>query len=51
MRADGGFDQVEITLQGADRFFCGDWIRDPYTAISCCKDGLRPVYYKIELAE
>ena len=36
---------------GADGFFYGDWIREPYTAVSCCNDGLRPVYFKIELAD
>ena len=36
---------------GADGFFYGDWVREPYTAVSCCNDGLRPVYFKIELAE
>lgn len=44
------FQYVFALLNGArqEGFFNGDWIKQPYTAIACCNDGLRPVIFKIE---
>lgn len=41
--------QYVFALQnGAERFFFDNWAKEPRTAISCCNDGFRPVYFKIE---
>lgn len=29
-------------------FSSNDWVREPYTAIACCNDGLRSVIFKLE---
>ena len=36
---------------GATQFFFNDWVRQPGVAISCCNDGLRPVFFKIEATD
>ena len=33
---------------GKNGFFFNDWVREPYTAIACCNDGLRSVIFKLE---
>lgn len=33
---------------GVQHFYFNDWVRQPGTAIVCCNDGLRPVYFKLE---
>ena len=32
-------------------FYYGDWIRKPGVAICSCKDGLRPVIFKLEATD
>ncbi len=39
---------VFALANGADKFFFDDWVRQPRTAITCCNDGLRPVFFKLE---
>lgn len=36
---------------GREGFFFGDWVRQPGVAISCCNDGLRPVFFKLEATD
>lgn len=36
---------------GEKGFFFNDWVKDPYTAIACCNDGLRPVIFKLEATD
>ena len=33
------------------QFFFNDRVRKPVVAISCCNDGLRPVFFKIEATD
>lgn len=41
--------QYIFALQnGAETFFFDNWCREPRTAIACCNDGFRPVYFKLE---
>ena len=36
---------------GKERFYYGDWIKNPGVAICSCNDGLRPVIMKLEATE
>lgn len=42
---------VFALANGASHFFFNDWVREPGVAISCCNDGLRPVFFKIEATD
>ncbi|WP_289713042.1 TIGR04076 family protein [uncultured Muribaculum sp.] len=42
---------VFALANGAKQFWFNDWIRKPGTAISCCNDGLRPVFFLIEATD
>lgn len=39
---------VFALANGATSFFFNDWVRQPGVAITCCNDGLRPVFFKLE---
>ena len=39
---------VFALANGAKSFFFNDWVRQPGVAITCCNDGLRPVFFKLE---
>lgn len=39
---------VFALANGAERFFFNDWTRKPGVAITCCNDGFRPVFFKLE---
>jgi len=44
--------QYIFALQnGAESFFFDNWCRHPRTAIACCNDGFRPVYFKLEATD
>lgn len=44
--------QYIFALQNnAESFFFDNWCRTPHTAIACCNDGFRPVYFKIETTD
>ncbi len=44
--------QYVFALQnGTESFFFDNWCRHPRTAIACCNDGFRPVYFKIETTD
>ncbi len=36
---------------GREGFCYNDWVKEPGVAISCCNDGLRPVYFKLEATD
>ena len=36
---------------GADNFFDGTWVKNDAVQVGSCCDGLRPVLFRIELAE
>lgn len=42
---------VFALANGARRFYFNDWVRQPATAITCCNDGLRPVFFKLEATD
>lgn len=42
---------VFALANGSKQFWFNDWIRKPGTAISCCNDGLRPVYFLLEATD
>ncbi len=33
---------------GVREFYGGGWMKNPGEVITCCNDGLRPVYFKLE---
>ena len=33
---------------GVSEFYGGGWMKEPGKVITCCNDGLRPVYFKLE---
>ncbi len=39
---------VFALANGAQQFYFNDWVRQPGVAITCCNDGLRPVFFKLE---
>lgn len=39
---------VFALANGAQHFYFNDWVRQPGVAITCCNDGLRPVFFKLE---
>ena len=44
--------QYIFALQnGVESFFFDTWCRQPHTAIACCNDGFRPVYFKLETTD
>ena len=36
---------------GVREFYGGCWMKNPGEAITCCNDGLRPVYFRLEATE
>lgn len=36
---------------GVKEFYGGIWMKKPGEVITCCNDGLRPVYFKLEATE
>lgn len=42
---------VFALANGAKRFYFNDWVRQPGVAITCCNDGLRPVFFKLEVTD
>lgn len=36
---------------GVREFYGGGWMREPGKVITCCNDGLRPVYFKLEATD
>lgn len=45
------YQYVFALANGASSFFFNDWIRQPGTAITCCNDGMRPVFFKLEVMD
>lgn len=45
------YQYVFAIAHGSGVFYYGDWIEKPGIAICSCNDGLRPVIFKISLAE
>ena len=41
---------VKTLSQGGGNFFDG-WMKDPYSAMSSCNDGFRPVSFYLEVVE
>lgn len=42
---------VFALANGAKQFYFNDWVRKPGVAITCCNDGLRPVFFKLEVTD
>ena len=42
---------VFALANGAKHFYFNDWVRQPGVAITCCNDGLRPVFFKLEVTD
>lgn len=42
---------VFALANGAQHFYFNDWVRQPGVAITCCNDGLRPVFFKLEATD
>ena len=42
---------VFALANGAKHFYFNDWVRQPGVAITCCNDGLRPVFFKLEATD
>ncbi len=42
---------VFALANGAKRFYFNDWVRHDGMAITCCNDGLRPVFFKLEVTD
>ena len=42
---------VFALANGAKHFYFNDWVRLPGVAITCCNDGLRPVFFKLEATD
>lgn len=42
---------VFALANGAKHFYFNDWVRQPGVAITCCNDGLRPVFFKLETTD
>jgi alpha-glucosidase len=36
---------------GVREFYGGGWMKEPGKVITCCNDGLRPVYFKLEATD
>ena len=45
------FSDLIYVLRLNGDFSLWDWTKDEKTAITCCNDGLRPVYFKLETIE
>ena len=43
--------QYVFALACGVREFYGGWMREPGAVITCCNDGLRPVYFKLEATD
>lgn len=42
---------VFALANGVENFYFNDWVRHKGMAISCCNDGLRPVFFKLEATD
>ena len=42
---------VFALANGAKQFYFNDRVRQPGVAIACCNDGLRPVFFKLEVTD
>jgi uncharacterized repeat protein (TIGR04076 family) len=42
---------VFALANGVKQFYFNDWVRHDGMAITCCNDGLRPVFFKLEATD